>query len=187
MIYIGKLVVFLLVCSALFGQVSPTKPVHDAVIGAPYSAERSMTGSTQNVKLYRDSKGRTRTDPAITAGLPVVEIDDPVAGYMYTLDAAKHLAHRRKLAPVHEIHPTGQPVTPPAGARSLGMKTMQGVPVYGYAVDAVGPIEVWHSFDLDVDVLFKSGASAVQLVNITRSEPDRALFQVPSDYRIVDN
>ncbi len=187
MIHIGKLVVVLVVCSALFGQVSPTKPVHDAVIGAPYSAERSMTGSTQNVKLYRDSKGRTRTDPAITAGLPVVEIDDPVAGYAYTLDAAKHVAHRRKLGPVHETHPTGQPLTPPAGARSLGVKTMQGVPVYGYAVDAVGPIEVWHSFDLDVDVLFKSGASTVQLVNITRSEPDRALFQVPADYRVVDN
>lgn len=187
--YSRRLAVVLLVCatSALLEQASPSAPVLDVVIGAPYSAERTMTGSNQKVKLYRDSQGRTRTDPSVTAGLRVVEIDDPVAGYVYMLDATKHVAHRRKLAPVHEIHPTGQPIEARGGSRALGTKTMQGIPVYGYAVDAVGPIEVWHSFDLDVDVLFKSGESIVQLVNITRSEPDRALFQVPADYHIVDN
>jgi hypothetical protein len=49
--------------------------------------------------------------------------------------------------------------------------------------------ETWMSDDLKVPVLVKTtdprtGTTTTQLTNINRSEPDPALFQVPSDYTV---
>lgn len=87
------------------------------VTGQPYSADRIM-GHTQTLadgthinqrrevaREYRDSEGRTRTErqpfagsalpaPVKTKIPPSVHIYDPVAGYSYTLDAQKQIAHR---------------------------------------------------------------------------------------------
>jgi len=88
-----------------------------AVTGAPYSADQISehtqtladgTHITQNrtvEHLYRDSAGRTRTERPMFIGamttaqnssqdVPMlVEINDPVAGVAYFLDAQNHIAH----------------------------------------------------------------------------------------------
>jgi hypothetical protein len=83
------------------------------VTGAPYSAQRVSehvqvaadgTRFTQNNRqetIYRDSQGRLRTErsmmmgPNAPADVPmVIEIQDPVAGFSYTLDAQNKVAHR---------------------------------------------------------------------------------------------
>jgi hypothetical protein len=51
--------------------------------------------------------------------------------------------------------------------------------------------ETWMSSDLKTVVLSKSsdprfGDSTTKLTNIVMAEPDPALFQVPSDYSIMD-
>jgi hypothetical protein len=84
----------------------------------------------------------------------------------------------------------------------LERKTMEGVTVEGrrntttIRAGAIGndlPItitsEEWSSPDLKVLVMTRrndprSGESSYRLVNIVRAEPDRSLFQVPSDYTI---
>jgi hypothetical protein len=86
----------------------------------------------------------------------------------------------------------------------LGTETIEGVLAEGkrttivYPIGAVGndrPIttvsETWMSTDLKTVVLSKhsdprSGESTTRLTNISRAEPDPALFQIPSDYEIVD-
>jgi hypothetical protein len=92
------------------------------VAGQPYSADR-VTEHTQTLtdgthidqkhemsREYRDSEGRIRTErklfdgpraPAIAKDeLPIlVQIFDPVAGYSYTLDPRKLIAHRMALPP----------------------------------------------------------------------------------------
>lgn len=97
------------------------------VTGQPYSAERVME-HTQTLlngthidqkremsRVYRDSEGRVRTErymfagPAARngtteAGLQLVHIYDPVAGYSYTLDTEKHIAHRIAV-PIPSEHP----------------------------------------------------------------------------------
>ena len=55
----------------------------------------------------------------------------------------------------------------------------------------VSTSETWTSQDLHVPVLSKhndprSGESVTKLINISRAEPDPALFQAPSDYSVVD-
>jgi len=83
-----------------------------AVTGAPYSAdeinehEQTLVDGTHiHQKLsvahhYRDSQGRTRVErqftgnPRIENAPVMVEINDPVAGYRYNLDAQSKTAHR---------------------------------------------------------------------------------------------
>ena len=83
------------------------------VTGASYSAQRVIehvqvaadgTRFTQNNRqetIYRDSQGRVRTERSIMMGpnapadVPtVIEIQDPVAGFSYTLDTQNKVAHR---------------------------------------------------------------------------------------------
>ncbi len=87
---------------------------------------------------------------------------------------------------------------------SLGTQTIEGVLAEGsrttvtYPIGAVGndrPIisvsETWTSPELKTVVLSKNsdprnGDSTTRLTNISRLEPDASLFQIPSDYEIVD-
>ena len=52
--------------------------------------------------------------------------------------------------------------------------------------------ETWRSTELKVMILSKnsdprSGETTTKLTNISRAEPDPALFQIPADYKIVEN
>jgi hypothetical protein len=86
---------------------------------------------------------------------------------------------------------------------TLAMQTINGVQATGERVTRTIPAgqmgnaqpiqtvhETWMSVDLKVPVMVKDtnphgGATTVQLTNITRSEPDPALFQSPSDYKVI--
>jgi hypothetical protein len=87
-----------------------------AVTGVPYSAEQGtehvqtladgthITQASQKAMFYRDSQGRTRIEhtfmmppgAAAAGGVApsLVEINDPVAGAHYTLDARARTAHK---------------------------------------------------------------------------------------------
>ena len=85
----------------------------------------------------------------------------------------------------------------------LGTKTIEGVEAEGtrtvttIAANSIGnekPIEIvyerWYSKELDLIVYSRQydprfGEQIYRLTNINRSEPDRSLFTVPADYKIV--
>jgi hypothetical protein len=85
---------------------------------------------------------------------------------------------------------------------TLAMQTINGVQATGTRVTRTIPAgqignaqaiqivhESWISADLKVPVMIKisdprSGTTTTQLTNITRAEPDPALFQAPSDYTV---
>jgi len=106
--------------SATFGAIERFAP--PVVTGAPYSGEEvnenikiltdgtRITQKNPGRKVWRDSEGRTRTERPLGMGpgmglrqasapaTPlIVEINDPVAGYRYTLDTANKVAHRQAL------------------------------------------------------------------------------------------
>ena len=100
--------------------------------------------------------------------------------------------------------PDSQPPRPQLSHESLGTQTIDGILAEGsrttvtYPIGAVGndrPIttvsETWTSSELKTVVLRRnsdprSGESTTRLTNISRVEPDPSLFQIPSDYEIVD-
>lgn len=165
-------------------------------------------------KVLRDSAGRVRTERTFTpqgATTPqtFITIFDPVASTSYVLDPTKSTAVKISLPPAR----TGQTTAGghghgPAGSNaqvttdSLGTQSINGVPATGtrttqtIAAGAIGnaqPIqivrEVWISNDLKVPVMIKTtdpqhGTNVMQLTNIVQSEPDAALFQVPSNFTV---
>jgi hypothetical protein len=94
---------------------------------------------------------------------------------------------------------------PQSTTEKLGTQTMEGVTVEGMRDTTVWPVgsrgndqpvtvvnEFWTSPDLHVVVLSKQtdpiiGDSTLKLTNITRGEPDPALFQPPADYAVKEN
>ena len=197
------------------------------VTGAPYSAnvtntsvktlpdgntiQRSTTGT-----VARDSQGRTYTSETVTglfgqAGKKTITfISDPVAGYVYTLNADKMTAMRR---PFHQrtgagpYGPAGEhqrPVDPNVVSSDEEAKIVNGVLAHGkltthtIPAGAIGnekPIvattDTWFSTDLQVVVSsvrndLREGTSTYALTGIVQGEPAATLFQVPAGYTVKD-
>jgi hypothetical protein len=168
--------------------------------------------STQTATVARDSQGRISTSETITpsaaSGKPAYTIEtifDPVAGYRYELNSSAMTAIQMPLPKPRNGTPP-PPRTPPANPQvttsSLGMSSVNGVAATGTQITetipagAIGntqPIQVtrvtWIANDLKVPVEIKSsdprfGSSDLELTNIVTTDPNPALFSVPSGYTI---
>jgi hypothetical protein len=148
---------------------------------------------------YRDSQGRTRVEHPIYASSPhtkppifttLVEIQDPVASYMYVLDLMNRVAHRVHVQP-------GRLLTRPglvdSGAESLGTKLLFGVMLTGQRTTSSTSTdvdEIWTDPLNGQIVLARKTSTASEstntLSNYSHDEPDAALFQVPAGYAVVD-
>ena len=140
-----------------------------------------------------------------------VVISDPVGRVSYVLDANRKQAREMNIpnnpfrggnGANRGSNPNAQS-NPNVTTQSLGTQTIGGIAADGtrttrtIPAGQVGnekPIEItverWYSPDLQTDVLIKrsdprGGTTVFQLTNVVRSEPDAALFQVPSDYTVV--
>ena len=100
--------------------------------------------------------------------------------------------------------PGDQAQRPQFSHESLGTQTIEGVLAEGSRTTVVYPIgafgndrpittvsETWMSPELKMVVLSKNsdprnGDSTTSLTNLSRSEPDPSLFQIPSDYQVVE-
>ena len=162
--------------------------------------------------VYRDSQGRTRleeTRPS-NSGNPqqIIRITDPVARVAYVLDPAKKTAHKFTLPPaktgtLRDSFRAGSNAN--VTSQNLGSNTVNGMFVEGtqttrtIAADQMGntaPIQIttarWYSPELSVDVSTETndpqhGKSTTSLTNISRGEPASTLFEVPSDYTVVNS
>jgi hypothetical protein len=163
--------------------------------------------------VYRDGEGRTRHEqtlnsigPFSSSGEPaqMVFIHDPVAGVQYVLDPRSHTARKMKSwsgpGPQHKAPSSTQVKT-----ESLGTQTIEGVEAEGTRTTLTIPAgqfgndrpidivsERWVSPALQVVVLSKHsdprmGEHIFRLTNITRSEPARSLFDVPTDYTVKED
>jgi hypothetical protein len=88
---------------------------------------------------------------------------------------------------------------------SLGRQTIEGVPADGRRTTMTIPagvagndlamhivVENWYSPDLETTILSKhsdprNGETVTRLLNISRGEPARALFEVPADYKLSES
>lgn len=82
---------------------------------------------------------------------------------------------------INGIEATGKITTTTIAAGTIGNER-----------DIVTTSETWYSKDLQMTILSKRndpqiGNYTYQLTNIKRSEPDKSLFTIPADYKIIDN
>jgi hypothetical protein len=162
--------------------------------------------------VYRDSQGRTRLEEMrpSNSGSPqqIIRITDPVARVAYVLDPAKKTAHRFTLPPAKTG--TSQPSFRAGSnvnvtSQDLGSNAANGMFVQGTQTTRTipagqmgntAPIQItttrWYSSELSVDVSTETndpqhGKSMTSLTNISRGEPASTLFEVPSDYTVVNS
>ncbi len=120
-----------------------------------------------------------------------------------TTSAKVQAANGAIFAPTMSPTPSDRP-HPQIQKESLGTDTIEGLTAEGmrttvtYPEGTVGndrPIttvtEVWMSPELKMPVLSKmsdprNGDSTTKLINISLTEPDPSLFQIPADYQIID-
>jgi hypothetical protein len=137
-----------------------------------------------------------------------IVIHDPVAGMSYALDPATKTAHAMAIPAGHNHARPENAAPPPHGwqaaakVEDLGTQTIQGLSAQGKRETRVIPAgkegnekeidivtETWYSPELQMLVMSKSsdprfGDTVYQLNSISRTEPDPALFTVPSDYAL---
>ncbi len=168
---------------------------------------------TTTATIARDSQGRTRMERSFGAigalsaergSGKAVMIFDPVAGKSYVLDANNHTARSTAdSGGARQCQPSTRGGNHSrAKTEDLGTQVIQGVSAQGTRITRVIPAgregnekeidivtETWYSPDLQVVVMSKTsdprfGDSVYQLNTISRTEPDPALFTVPSDYTV---
>ncbi|MGD0131502.1 MAG: hypothetical protein ABSE57_05615 [Bryobacteraceae bacterium] len=167
----------------------------------------SMARDSQGRTRTERSFGAIGALSAERGGTPTVMIFDPVASKSYVLDASSRTARSMAIPAPHtrpadaEAH--ARPQSPAfAKTEDLGTQVIQGVSAQGKRVTRAIPAgkegnekeidivtETWYSPDLHVVVMSKTsdprfGDSTYQLNAINRTEPDPALFTVPSDYTV---
>ncbi|HET7294073.1 MAG TPA: hypothetical protein VFM88_16725 [Vicinamibacteria bacterium] len=140
--------------------------------------------------LHADDKTARRLPP------PPDEVGDSEAPERGRGDAMRTRLHARGAA-VSKAFPEGQ-------KEDLGTQTIEGVEAQGTRTTHTIPAgeignekplrivhERWYSPELQTLVMSRSadprmGETTFRLTNIQRGEPDRSLFEIPEDYKVVE-
>ena len=179
-----------------------------AITGRPYSADgltettqfqadgsRTVTKAT-TTKIYRDNDGRERTEKIENGHATSITISDPVLRVTYTLDPAAKTAIKTSASPRPIIKGgmVGEgftsPSTSPAEKREdLGQKVIEQMAANGTRITLGSTIsESWFSSDLKVVIVSRNtnpqSEVTHRLINISRLDPPRSLFEVPAGYQI---
>lgn len=169
---------------------------------------------TSSTRLYRDGLGRIREEIIAFAAsgartVSMVMISDPVGEFHYTLDPKNKTAHRVKVKvrrpdAGEKRRPMG-PSGPNTAREPLGVQFINGIEAQGELVRLTMPAglagndrpivettEIWTSIDLQTTLrqVIRSplrGEATMEMINISRLEPDPLLFSIPADYQIVDD
>lgn len=167
---------------------------------------------TENGKIYRDSEGRVRHDnPHTTPNGTVIHdvtITDPVGHEFIMLRPDNTAIVRHEPTPQRPLPGAHTTVREPNGRlvkrENLGTQEIEGLTVLGTKITRTIPAgkvgnnepilvvtERWKSPELHEIVLEETddpqnGHHSMKFVNIDRTEPDPSLFQIPPDYKVVD-
>jgi hypothetical protein len=164
--------------------------------------------------IARDSQGRIYNErrqllPAFFRGTPPVisgHIFDPQTRLSTFLDPRRRLARQTTVAerPAGAVPPAALVNVPNFKQEDLGTDTIENFAVRGMrqtrtipaaatgaAKDIVVTDEYWYSGELHMNMLTKhsdsrTGMQVVTITQVNRNEPDAAEFQVPADYKVVD-
>jgi hypothetical protein len=146
-----------------------------------------------------------------TGATPILSfhIYDPETRISVFLDPATHIARQTTL-PAPEADPEAKPGrdsranNPLLQEEDLGSQTVENVVVHGIRKSRTIPAkangtwkaivvvdEYWYSEELHLNIIVKhndprTGQQVVTITQVDRAEPDPAMFEVPSGYKVVD-
>ncbi len=198
------------VTGAPFSATATTQTTQVLADGNQINHTETATVARDSAGRTRHDSTISHIGPWSAAGTPreIVRIVDPVAGASYMVDVTGKTVVK---LPYHQRSNSGEPRMRPNGngniqrtTESLGSQVMAGVNAEGARTtetipagamgnkDAIVTVsERWYSPDLQETIYSKRsdprfGTTIYQLTNISRQEPNAALFQVPADYTVKD-
>jgi TonB family protein len=193
--------------------VSRPSGLEAPVLNAPYSAEQRQvnvaatlngipgTQTSRSTKIFRDSRGRIRTESVSSTSRGaqlLVSLTDAQAARRCFLDNSNKVAHCFSSLPVNP----GVAV-PPGRPDDIGSQTIGGLRAEGkaYATSLGGQPgnlparivtrQIWTSPELQISLQTQDydpliGSNVLTMANLLRTEPEASLFEVPADYRTVN-
>jgi hypothetical protein len=197
------------------GEMIVTRDTTLADGNSIHTQNQTMIYRDSQGRVRREIGFELNTPSTGAAKRAMIVITDPVSGNRYMLNPDNKTAHQMPLHPgkpgpgapdaMHDMHGRmeGGPNAANLKTDQLGTKAINGLQAVGTRmtrtipageIGNLNPIEVvterWYSSDLQLPLLTSHndpmmGTMTVKLVNINRGEPDAALFQVPSDYKLV--
>jgi hypothetical protein len=171
------------------------------VVGKPYSAKRiydyepakdstDLVAVHSEVKYFRDSAGRTRSEFVRPDRPAAIEVVDVVAHWRYLWTAGDSVASREEIT-------EAQPQASISEKLDAHAPSIEGVPTrYSHSVSGKDKVEKsvesWYSPDLKLAILTiidepGIGKKTYHFVNLSQAEPDPALFRVPEGFTLVDS
>ena len=197
------------------GEMIVTRDTTLADGNSIHTQNQTMIYRDSQGRVRREIGFELNTPSTGAAKRAMIVITDPVSGNRYMLNPENKTAHQMPLHPgkpgpggpdaMHDMRGRmeGGPNAANLKTDQLGTKAINGLQAVGTRmtrtipageIGNLNPIEVvterWYSSDLQLPLLTSHndpmmGTMTVKLVNINRGEPDAALFQVPSDYKLV--
>jgi hypothetical protein len=160
-------------------------------------------------RIYNERREMVAEDFAGVPPLMSGHIYDPTTKLNTFMDPATHLARQSVFSGPAENTAQVRDGAVPVSSRGvqvqdLGTQSMEDVVVRGHLstrtisakVSGTGKIvtvtdEIWYSDELHLNMLVKhddprTGQQTVTVTHVNRSEPDAGMFEVPGDYKVVD-
>src|SRR5215510_1067929 len=181
----------------LSGQMPPAIFIHDPVAGVSYILEPNAHVARKMTPMHFEFKLNPEGEKPLSNGKREVLPDPPEAG-TFQVGVAGGIPGPAITMEFRNLQENG------GKEESLGKQTIEGIEAEGarttitIPAGEIGnerPIEIiserWYSPQLQTVVMTKHsdprfGETVYRLTNISRSEPDPTLFQVPADYKIKD-
>src|SRR5215813_12638188 len=193
------------------GEAQQSIFINDPVAGVSYSLDPRARTAHKNVYAQQKSATMAWSGSFMVNGKPITQAEFE-ALMEKKRRAQEEPATRRKEAPDDpelkkklEMLQTGKMDAGQRKTESLGTQTIEGVTAEGTRstltipageIGNILPLEIvdetWYSPELQITVMTKhrdprSGETTYRLANLSRSEPDRSLFEVPADYTVREN
>lgn len=145
------------------------------------------TGSSQ-MRMVSDGKGKVLTQSEM-ANMKVTSIADYQAKVAYSIMDAQKMVYKMRLKEEGSVQ-TDEGAKK-LGAKSLGMKVIDGHPCKGWQYAANGvTTETWIATDLEAAVKSTTktpqGTTSMVLKTVSIKSPDPKLFAIPAGYKVME-
>jgi hypothetical protein len=179
---------------------------------SPYQAEyeclkKCLSNTVSNPvrtkgRVYRDSRGRERNEDDLEVDSGIItfaEVYNWPERTLYTLNVTERVVLSvESLTEVRLLVKTwalkdgvavAVPNSPPTGIGEIGSKEINGLICDGYILNFASNVnaEVWYSRALNIQIHLRILAPDQEIIHqlfaISQTEPEKALFEIPSDYR----
>jgi hypothetical protein len=164
-------------------------------------------------RIYNETRTLLPVSSKETPQLRRIHLYDPQTRVSTVLDAEQQtfwtMTLRRPPATVPptllEATPAGQTLQPSefakkedlgiqevGGIPAHGIREMQTIPAEGNGKEIVVTDEYWYSDDLRINLMIKhndprTGSAILTVAQVQRTEPDAAMFEIPSNYKRAGN